>query len=131
MSTIDSISINSQGIIGKQISRQSVTQRPIDNECKCSFFFSVQCDEFGFFLAPRVGSKHHTFHPKLNDEQIDFPPRLLYKESKSIIESISKADGNHTIAANVVFHTTGITLPKYDIEYVKVVYAANSNNWMI
>ena len=76
------------------------------------FLFSVQCDEFGCFLAPRVGSKNHSFHPKLNDEQIVFPPRLLNKETKSIIKKISKTDGNHTIAANVVFHTTGIILSK-------------------
>ena len=82
------------------------------------FLFSVQCDEFGFFLAPKVGCKHHTFHPKLTDEQIVFPPRLLNKETKSIIEKISKSDGNHTIAANVVFHTTGIMLSKHNIAYL-------------
>ena len=46
-----------------------------------------------------------------------FPPRLLNKETKSIIEKISKADGNHTIAANAVFHTTGIMLSKHNIAY--------------
>ena len=100
------------------MSRRSITQRPIDNECKCLFFFSFQWDKFGFFLAPRVGSKYHSFHPKLNDEQIVFSPRLLNKETKSIIAKISKADGNHAIAANVVFHTTGIMLSKHDIAYL-------------
>ena len=82
------------------------------------FFFSVQYDEFGYFLAPRVGNKHHTFHPKLADEQIVFPPRLLNKETKSIIEKISKYDGNHAIAANLVFHTTGIMLSNHNIAYL-------------
>ena len=84
--------------------------------------FLVQCNEFGYFLAPRVGNKHHTFHPKLNDEQIIFPQRILSKETESIIEKISKADGNHTIAANVVFHTTGIMLSKHNIAYVSGLY---------
>ena len=82
------------------------------------FFFSVQCDEFGYILAPRVGNKHHLFHIILNDEQIVFPSRLLNKETKSIIEKISKTDGNHTITANVVFHTTGIILSKHNIAYL-------------
>ena len=47
-----------------------------------------------------------------------FQPRLLNKETKSIIEKISKADGDHTIAANVVFHTTGIMLSKHNIAYL-------------
>ena len=105
-------------MLPKKTSCQSVTQRPIDNECKCYFFSSVQCDEFRFFLAPRVGNKHHLFHPKWNNEQIGFPPRLLNKENKSIIEKISKADGNHTITGNVVFHTTGIMLSKHNIAYL-------------
>ena len=54
----------------------------------------------------------------MTDEQIVFPPRLLNKETKSIIEKISKADGNHTITANVVFHTTGIMLSKHNIAYL-------------
>ena len=82
-------------------------------------FFSVQCDEFGFFLAPRVGNKHHSFHPKLTDEQIVFPPRLLLnKEIKSVNDKISKYHGKHTTAANVVFHTTGIMLSKHNIAYI-------------
>ena len=119
MSTIDSISFKNDAINSqvKKMSRQSITQRPIDNKCKCSYFFSVQCDEFEFFLTPRVGNKHHSSHPKLNDEQIFFPPRLINKETKSIIEKISKPDGNHTITANVVFHTTGFMLSKYNIAY--------------
>ena len=79
------------------------------------FPFSVQCDEFGFFLAPWVGNKHHSFHPKLNDEQQIFLPKLLNKETKSIIEKISTADVNHTIADNVVIHTTGIMSSKHII----------------
>ena len=35
-----------------------------------------------------------------------------------MIEKISKADGNHTIAANVVFHTTGIMLSNDNIAYL-------------
>ena len=96
------------------MNRRSITQRPTDNECKYSLFFSVQCDESGYFLAPRVGNKHRSFHPKLTEEQIVFQPRLLNKETKSIIEKVSKADGN----ANIVFHTTGIMLSKHNIAYL-------------
>ena len=35
-----------------------------------------------------------------------------------MIEKISKADGNHTIAANVVFHTTDIMLSNENIAYL-------------
>ena len=78
-------------------------------------FFSVQHDDIGFFLAPRVGYPQHCFHSKLTNDQIVFPPRLLNKETRSMIEKISKADGNHTIAANVVFHTTDIMLSNDNI----------------
>ena len=36
-----------------------------------------------------------------------------------MIEKISKADGNHTIAANLVFHTTGIILSNDNIAYLR------------
>ena len=51
-------------------------------------------------------------------EQIVFPPRSLNKETKSIIEKISKFDGNHTIVAKGVFHTKGIVLSKHNIAYL-------------
>ena len=38
-----------------------------------------------------------------------------------MIEKISKADGNHIIAANVVFHTTGIMLSNNNIAYLNCV----------
>ena len=47
-----------------------------------------------------------------------FQPRLLNKETKATIDKISKADGNHTVAANVVFHTTGVMLSKNNIAYL-------------
>ena len=53
----------------------------------------------------------------MTEEQIVFPPSLPNKETKSIIEKISKADGNHIITANVVFHT-GIMLSKHNIAYL-------------
>ena len=37
--TFHNDAMNSRGIIGEKISRLSVTQRPIDNECKLSLFF--------------------------------------------------------------------------------------------
>ena len=39
-----------------------------------------------------------------------------------IIEKISKAYGNHTIAANVVFHTTGIILSNDNIAYLSGLF---------
>ena len=62
------------------------------------------------------------FHPKLDDEQIVFPSRLLNKETESIIEKISKVDGNHTITANVVFHATRIMLSKHNVAYLSGLY---------
>ena len=67
---------------------------------------------FGFFLAPRVGNPWHT-----NDHMI-FPSRLLNKETRSMIEKISKANGNHTLEANFVFHTIGIMLYNENIAYL-------------
>ena len=64
------------------------------------------------FLAPKVGNPQRRFHSKLTNIQIIFPPRLSNKELRSMIEKTSKADGNHTIAANVVFNITGIMLSK-------------------
>ena len=37
-------------------------------------------------------------------------------------EKISKADRNHTIAANVVFHTTGIMLSNENIAFLSGLY---------
>ena len=109
---------NSRGSVGRKMCRRSITQRATQKTCKCKFFFSVQHDDFGFFLAPRVGNPQHCFHSKLTNDQIVFPPSLLNKETRSMIEKISKADGNHTIAANVVFHTTGIMLSNDNIAYL-------------
>ena len=97
--------------------RLTITPRAIQKEFECSFF-SVQYDDFGFFLAPRVGNPQHRFHSKLTNDQIIFPPKLLNKEIRLKIEKISKADGNHTIAANDVFHTTGIMLSNDNIAHI-------------
>ena len=98
---------NTRGLIGRKICRRTITQRAIQ-----------KYDNFGFFLAPRVGNSQHRFHSKPTNDQIFFPPRLLNKETRSMIEKISKADGNHTIAANFVFHITGIMLSKENTAYL-------------
>ena len=69
-------------------------------------------------MAPKVGNQFHSNHPKLSKEQIIFPSRLLNNETKAIIDKISKADGNHSTAANVVFRTTGVMLSRNNIHYV-------------
>ena len=81
-------------------------------------FFSVQYDDLVFFLAPRVGNPQQRFYSKLTNDQTICPPRLLNKETKSMIEKISKAGGNHTITSNVVFYTTGIMLFNANIAYL-------------
>ena len=82
---------NTRGLFGRKICRRTITQRAIQKKCKC-FFFSVQNDDFGFFLAPRVGNPQHRFHSKLTNDQKFFPPRLLNKETRLMIKKISKAD---------------------------------------
>ena len=81
-------------------------------------FFVIKYDSFGFYLAPKVGNRFHSNHPKLSKEQIIFPPRLLNNETKAIIDKISKADGNHSIAANLLFHITGAMLSWNNIHYL-------------
>ena len=83
-----------------------------------TLFFSVQYDNVDFFLEPRVGNWHHTFHSKFTNDQIVSPPRLLNKEMRSMIEKISKASGNYTITANAALHTTGIMLSNKNIAYL-------------
>ena len=69
-------------------------------------------------MASKAGNQFHSNHPKLTREQIIFPQHSLNKELKTIIDKISKADGNHTNAANVVFHTTGVILSGNNIHYL-------------
>ena len=71
-----------------------------------------------FFHASREGNPRYRFDSKLTNDQIEFPPSLLNKETRSLIEYISKDDGNHTIAENVVFHVTGIMLSNENIAYL-------------
>ena len=40
---------------------------------------------------------------------------MLNKETKAIIDKTSKADGNHTVAANVVFHAFSVLLSRNNI----------------
>ena len=108
---------NTHGLIGRKTCRRTITQRAIQKKYTFSFF-SFQYDDLGFFLAPRVENPQYRFHSKLRNNQIIFPPRLLNKVTRSMIEKISKADGNYTIAANVVFHTTGIMLSNDNIAYL-------------
>ena len=42
----------------------------------------------------------------------------MNEETRLIMKKISKADENHTIAANVVFHTIGIMLSIESIAYL-------------
>ena len=88
---------------GKKMSRRTITQRSTNNKCKCPLFFAIKYDSFGFYLAPKVGNQFHSDYPNLSKEHITFPSRLLNNETKAILDKISKADGNHNIAANDVF----------------------------
>ena len=77
-------------------------------------FFTMKYDSIRFYLAPKVGNRFHSNHLKLRKEQIILPPRLLNKETKAIIDKISKADGNQTI----VFHTTDVMLSRNNIHWL-------------
>ena len=78
----------------------------------------MQYDDLSFFLAPKVDNPQHQFHSMITNDQMISPPRLLNNEIRSMIEKISKAGGNHTIAANAVFHITGIMLSKENTAYL-------------
>ena len=82
-----------------------------------AFFVAIKYDSVEFYLAPKIGNQFHSNHPKLTKEKIIFSPRLSNKETKTLIGKISKADYNKTIAANVVFSTTGVMLLRNDIHY--------------
>ena len=51
--------INSRGVTKKKKSRQSKTQRPLDNEYKCSFFFSPM---WWIWIFPCSKSREQTSH---------------------------------------------------------------------
>ena len=65
---------------------------------------------FLFFCFPQ-----QRFHSKLTNDLMIF---FLNKDTELMIEKISKAYGHHTIAANVVFHTTGIMFSNDNIAYL-------------
>ena len=61
-----------------------------------------------------------------------FPQRLLNTETQSMIEKNSKAEGNHTVAANKVFHTTGIILCNDNIEpYAEIGASLNKSHFSL
>ena len=37
------------------------------------------------------------------------------KKTRAIIDKISKADGSHSVAANIMFHRTGVMLSRNNI----------------
>ena len=89
----------------------------MEKECTVHFSSLFNMITLGF-PGPRIGNTYYSFHTLLTKEQIVFPPRLLNKDTRSIIDKISKADRNHTVAANFVFHKTDIMLLKHSIVYL-------------
>lgn len=74
---------NSRGRSGLKMSRNSSTQRPLDKDHCCPFYFNIVFDDFSFHLVNGCGVNQHKFHPKIEDQKSRFPAQLLDDAEKN------------------------------------------------
>ena len=107
----------SRGTIGLKMPRMTSTMKPISKENKCKFSFYLTYDNVGFFLVPG-GTCEHSHHPRLNQEQINFPSRLLSDESKDLLQDMNEINASSGVSMNLLKLRTGKYLSKGKIRWI-------------
>jgi len=97
--------------------RMTSTMKPICKHNCCKFTLYVAFDGIRFFVSPG-GSNMHCHHPRLNEEEISFPSKLLTPEDKGIVQDFGKTHANYAIAANLIEARTGKTLSCHKLQWL-------------
>jgi len=103
---------------GQSLPRMTSTLKPLSKENRCKFCFYVGMDEKGFVIA-NGGSNVHFHHPRLGEDEISYPTKLLSTENLGAITDIARSNTNLDVAVNFVKYRTGKVLNHNKIRWLR------------
>ena len=109
---------NSRGQNGLKGPRKCTTYRPICKGNLCTFGFFVSFDHKGFYILPGLGNASHLHHPRLEQNEISFPTRLLTSSKKKIVSDLHKATANGGVSERYLYQSTGHIISRQSIAYL-------------
>lgn len=109
---------NNRGKDGLRMSRNSSTQRPLDKEHCCPFYFTMNFDDKSFFVVNGCGFNTHKYHPHIDDQKSIFPSRLIVDAEKKIAQSVLEAHASCGIIRNIINKRTGNSFSRNNLRYL-------------
>ena len=110
---------NTRGKEGKNLPRRRPTFRAMSKEHKCPFRFNIGIKDGVFYVISGSGCTKHEHHPKLDQDQINIPMKLLATAEKQLLIDIGKANANLSVGVNAIYEKTGKILSASNVRYLQ------------
>ena len=78
--------------LGRKKYQRGYSPRSITKETRYIYFFYINFDEYGFFVEPGLGNRHHTHHSLINKVIGETNKDLLKDDDEEFI--VDMADGH-------------------------------------
>ena len=104
-----------QRTLGRKKSRRSYSARSTTKETRCKFFFYINFDEYGFYVVPGLGTKHHCHHSPINKAVGSTHQDELQDNEQSLIKDMADGQAADAQIQNIVFNKTGKLVPRHTI----------------
>ena len=97
--------------------RRTTTLRPICKSNLCTFGFYVAFDAVGFYVMAGMGNTLHSHHPRLQQDEITFPTRLLSNSNKTILKDLGNSHAGSGVSVNYIAEKTGHIVTRQNVAY--------------
>ena len=85
----------------QSLPRMTSTLKPLSKENCCKFCFYVGMDKKGFVIV-NGGFNVHCHHPRLGEDEIRYPTKLLSTENLSAIMDLAHLNTNLGVTVNII-----------------------------
>ena len=110
---------NTRGKEGLTQPRRRPTFRAKSKEHKCPFRFNIGMKDGVFYVLNGSGCTKHEHHPKLHQDQINYPTKLLSTAEKELLIDLGKANANVSVGVNAIYEKTGKVLSSSNVRYLQ------------
>ena len=107
-----------QRTLGRKKCRRSYSSRSTTKATRCKFFFYLDFDEYGFYVVPGLGTRHHSHHSPLNRAGGETTHNELQEKEHGLITDMAEGQAPDAQIQNTVFNKTGKLVPRHTIRQI-------------
>ena len=108
---------HSRGKPGRKMNRKGKTSRSKCNTATCRFWFYIEKDDTGFYVAKGSGCKHHSSHPRVASSILKTSFDQLDPANRQLIFDLYENSVSTPLIGQVLQSRTGLTYSNAKVAY--------------